>query len=93
MPLMLRSLVFCACAGLSLNAFAEAAVDSPISLRAPPASFEPSSLIPPDLALARDVPIAHAYRHVGAFLAADAVRLTLLLLVPALSLWLVQFVR
>jgi tripartite ATP-independent transporter DctM subunit len=44
-------------------------------------------------ALARDVPIAQAYRHVGAFLAADAVRLTLLLLVPALSLWLVQFVR
>jgi C4-dicarboxylate transporter, DctM subunit len=44
-------------------------------------------------ALARDVPIARAYRHVGAFLAADAVRLTLLLLVPALSLWLVQFVQ
>jgi C4-dicarboxylate transporter DctM subunit len=44
-------------------------------------------------ALARDVPIAHTYRHVGAFLAADAVRLTVLLLVPALTLWLVQYVR
>jgi tripartite ATP-independent transporter DctM subunit len=44
-------------------------------------------------ALARDVPVAQAYRHVGAFLAADALRLVLLLLVPALSLWLVQFVR
>jgi TRAP-type C4-dicarboxylate transport system permease large subunit len=44
-------------------------------------------------ALARDVPIARTYRHVGAFLAADAVRLTVLLLVPALTLWLVQYVR
>ncbi len=44
-------------------------------------------------ALARDVPVVQAYRHVGAFLAADAVRLTLLLLVPALSLWLVQYVQ
>jgi tripartite ATP-independent transporter DctM subunit len=44
-------------------------------------------------ALARDIPIAQGYRRVTAFLAADAVRLVLLLLVPALSLWLVQFVR
>jgi tripartite ATP-independent transporter DctM subunit len=44
-------------------------------------------------ALARDVPIARAYRHVGAFLGADALRLVLLLLVPSMSLWLVQFVR
>jgi C4-dicarboxylate transporter, DctM subunit len=44
-------------------------------------------------ALARDVPVARAYRHVGAFLAADALRLVLLLMVPALSLWLVQFIR
>ncbi len=44
-------------------------------------------------ALARDVPIARTYRHVGAFLAADAVRLTVLLLVPALTLWLVQYVH
>jgi C4-dicarboxylate transporter DctM subunit len=44
-------------------------------------------------ALARDVSIAQAYRHVGAFLAADVVRLALLLLVPPLSLWLVQFVQ
>ena len=57
MPLMLRSLVLCACACLSLNAFAEAAADSSINLKAAPASFEPSSLIPPDLALARDLPL------------------------------------
>jgi hypothetical protein len=44
-------------------------------------------------ALARDVPIAHAYRRVGVFLGADALRLILLLLAPPLSLWLVQFVR
>jgi TRAP-type C4-dicarboxylate transport system permease large subunit len=44
-------------------------------------------------ALARDIPIAQGYRRVAVFLAADAVRLVLLLLVPALSLWLVQFVR
>jgi TRAP-type C4-dicarboxylate transport system permease large subunit len=44
-------------------------------------------------ALARDVPIVRAYRQVGVFLAADALRLALLLLVPALSLTLVQFVR
>jgi TRAP-type C4-dicarboxylate transport system permease large subunit len=43
--------------------------------------------------LARDVPIASAYRRVAAFLVADALRLTLLLLLPGLSLWLVQFVR
>jgi tripartite ATP-independent transporter DctM subunit len=44
-------------------------------------------------ALAPDVPVAQAYRQVGAFLAADFMRLALLLLVPALSLTLVQFVR
>ena len=38
-------------------------------------------------------PIAFALVGMGAFLAADAVRLTLLLLVPSLSLWLVQFVQ
>jgi len=37
-------------------------------------------------ALARDVPLAQAYRRVWPFLAADALRLTLLLTVPALSL-------
>ncbi len=44
-------------------------------------------------ALARDLPVAQAYRHVGVFLMADALRLGVLLLVPGLSLWLVQFVR
>jgi C4-dicarboxylate transporter, DctM subunit len=44
-------------------------------------------------ARARDIPIAQGYRRVAAFLAADAVRLVLLLCVPTLSLWLVQFVR
>ncbi|MCX7174631.1 MAG: transglycosylase SLT domain-containing protein [Proteobacteria bacterium] len=57
MPLIRRSLVFCACACLSLNAFAETAADSSISLKTPPASYEPSSPIPPDLALARELPL------------------------------------
>jgi tripartite ATP-independent transporter DctM subunit len=60
-----------------------------IGLIAPPVGLNVYVVV----ALARDVPVAQAYRHVGAFLAADAVRLTLLLLVPALSLWLVQFVQ
>jgi tripartite ATP-independent transporter DctM subunit len=42
---------------------------------------------------ARDVPIARTYRFVSIFLAADALRLMLLVLAPILSLWLVQFVR
>jgi tripartite ATP-independent transporter DctM subunit len=60
-----------------------------IGLIAPPVGLNVYVVV----ALARDVPVAQAYRHVGSFLAADAVRLTLLLLVPALSLWLVQFVQ
>jgi tripartite ATP-independent transporter DctM subunit len=39
---------------------------------------------------ARDVPMAETYRGVLPFLAADAVRVTLLLVFPALSLWLVK---
>jgi TRAP-type C4-dicarboxylate transport system permease large subunit len=42
---------------------------------------------------ARDVPVARTYRFVAIFLAADALRLMLLVSVPMLSLWLVQFVR
>jgi tripartite ATP-independent transporter DctM subunit len=43
--------------------------------------------------LARDgTPLWAVYRRVSIFLAADALRLALLLLFPALSLWLVQFV-
>jgi len=42
--------------------------------------------------MARDVPIAESYRGVMPFLAADLVRLLLLMLFPVLSLWLVQFV-
>jgi tripartite ATP-independent transporter DctM subunit len=42
---------------------------------------------------ARDVPVAVTYRYVFVFLAADAVRLALLVALPVLSLWLVQFVR
>ncbi|MFA6441370.1 MAG: transglycosylase SLT domain-containing protein [Sterolibacterium sp.] len=57
MRLMLRSLVFCACACMSLNAFAEVAMDSPAALIASPAPYPASSLIPPDLALARDLPL------------------------------------
>jgi len=42
---------------------------------------------------ARDIPIAQTYRYVFVFLAADALRLGLLVALPVLSLWLVQFVR
>jgi C4-dicarboxylate transporter, DctM subunit len=42
---------------------------------------------------ARDVPVASTYRYVFVFLAADALRLALLVALPVLSLWLVQFVR
>jgi tripartite ATP-independent transporter DctM subunit len=39
---------------------------------------------------ARDVPMAETYRGVLPFLAADAVRVTLLILFPAISLWLAR---
>jgi C4-dicarboxylate transporter DctM subunit len=39
---------------------------------------------------ARDVPMAETYRGVLPFLAADTLRVTLLLLFPSISLWLVQ---
>ncbi len=42
--------------------------------------------------LAKDVPIAESYRGVMPFLISDTVRTVLLLLFPAISLWLVQFV-
>jgi TRAP-type C4-dicarboxylate transport system permease large subunit len=42
---------------------------------------------------ARDVPVARTYRYVGVFLAADALRLAMLVTLPIVSLWLVQFVR
>ena len=42
--------------------------------------------------LAKDVPIAESYRGVMPFLISDTLRTLLLLLFPALSLWLVQFV-
>ena len=42
--------------------------------------------------LAKDVPIAESYRGVMPFLISDTVRTIVLLLFPALSLWLVQFV-
>jgi tripartite ATP-independent transporter DctM subunit len=40
--------------------------------------------------LARDVPMAETYRGVIPFLVTDAIRVTLLLLFPVLSLWLVK---
>ena len=43
--------------------------------------------------LARDVPMHETYRGVMPFLVADAIRIVLLVAFPALSLWLVQFVR
>ena len=42
--------------------------------------------------LARDVPMAETYRGVVPFLIADVVRVTLLLLFPGLSLWLVHLI-
>jgi C4-dicarboxylate transporter DctM subunit len=42
---------------------------------------------------ARDVPVARTYRFVSIFLAADVLRLVLLVAAPILSLWLVRFVR
>ena len=42
--------------------------------------------------LARDVPMAETYRGVFPFLVSDAVRVTLLLLFPILSLWLVRLI-
>lgn len=41
---------------------------------------------------ARDVPMSDTYRGVLPFLAADAVRVTLLIAFPALSLWLVRLI-
>ncbi len=42
--------------------------------------------------LARDVPMAETYRGVMPFLAADAVRIALLIAFPALSLWAVRLI-
>jgi tripartite ATP-independent transporter DctM subunit len=42
--------------------------------------------------LARDVPMAETYRGVMPFLASDAVRITLLLVFPPLSLWAVRLI-
>ena len=40
--------------------------------------------------LAKDVPMSETYKGVMPFLASDAVRVTLLVLFPAISLWLVR---
>jgi TRAP-type C4-dicarboxylate transport system permease large subunit len=42
--------------------------------------------------MARDVPMAETYRGVVPFLVSDAVRVTLLLLFPVISLWLVRVI-
>jgi len=42
--------------------------------------------------MARDVPMSETYRGVMPFLASDAVRVTLLLLFPSISLWLVRLI-
>jgi TRAP-type C4-dicarboxylate transport system permease large subunit len=42
--------------------------------------------------LARDVPMQETYRGVMPFLVSDAVRVTLLLAFPGLSLWLVRLI-
>ncbi len=43
--------------------------------------------------MARDVPVAESYRGVMPFLATDTLRTVLLLFFPAVTLWLVKFVR
>jgi C4-dicarboxylate transporter, DctM subunit len=43
--------------------------------------------------LARDVPIAESYRGVMPFLISDTLRTLLLLFVPAIALWVLQFLR
>jgi tripartite ATP-independent transporter DctM subunit len=43
--------------------------------------------------LSKDVPMAETYRGVVPFLMSDAVRMTLLLLFPIISLWLVRMMR
>ena len=40
--------------------------------------------------VARDVPMAETYRGVVPFLVTDGIRLTLLILFPSLTLWLVH---
>jgi TRAP-type C4-dicarboxylate transport system permease large subunit len=42
--------------------------------------------------LARDVPMSETYKGVTPFLISDAVRVTLLILFPILSLWLVRLI-
>ena len=42
--------------------------------------------------LAKDVPIAESYRGVLPFLVSDTIRTVILLLFPAISLWLVKYV-
>jgi C4-dicarboxylate transporter, DctM subunit len=59
-----------------------------IGLIAPPVGLNVSVVH----GMAGDVPMTATYRRVMIFLAADAVRLLLLLTFPMLSLWLVQFV-
>ena len=41
--------------------------------------------------MARDVPMTATYRGVLPFIAADIIRLALVVLVPGLSLWLVRW--
>jgi len=43
--------------------------------------------------IARSVPVGEIYRGVLPYLAADLVRLALILLVPQLTLWALRFVR
>jgi TRAP-type C4-dicarboxylate transport system permease large subunit len=42
--------------------------------------------------LAPDVPMAETYKGIAVFLAADAVRIALVLAFPLLSLWLVRVI-
>jgi C4-dicarboxylate transporter DctM subunit len=43
--------------------------------------------------IARSVPIGTIYRGIMPFLVADVVRILLLLFVPSVSLWILQFVK
>lgn len=57
MPLIFRSLVFCACVCLSLSASAQAPDESATTRKPSPPANELPSLLPPDLALTRERPL------------------------------------
>lgn len=91
------AMVTCALAG---SASAQAPVRAPIVLKVhhflPPGSNAHAKLLAPWCERIEREAVGRPscfYRFVFIFLAADAVRLTLLVAIPMLSLWLVRFVQ